>query len=110
MGGGGGGANLPLSHTHQAPAQIFQNVLFRCSLAQANLFAIFALSSVSLIDCTSVGSCSGAPASWCSLAFVSVRAENVRSEVADVTGIVKHIGKSVFRCQNVGGGGGGAAP
>ena len=32
-----------------------------------------------------------------------LRAENVRSEVADVTGIVKYIGKSVFRHQNVGG-------
>ena len=97
----GGGAHLPLSHTY-TPAQIFQNVLFRCSLAQAILFAIFALSSVSLIDCTSVGSCSDGPASWCSSG--RLRAENVRSEVADVTGIVKNIGKSVFRHQNVWGG------
>ena len=98
----GGRAHLPLSHTH-TPAQIFQNVLFRCSLAQVLLFAIFALSSVSLIDCTSVGSCSGGPASWCSLG--RLRAENVRSEVADVTGIVENINKSVFRYQTVGGGG-----
>ena len=34
----------------------------------------------------------------------------MRSEVADVTGIVKNIGKSVFRHQNVGEGGGGALP
>ena len=95
----GGGAHLPLNHTH-TPAHIFQNVLFRCSLAQAILFAIFALSSVSLIDCISVGSCSGGPASWYSLG--RLRAENVRSEVADVTGIVENINESVFRHQNVG--------
>ena len=38
------------------------------------------------------------------LLSLRLRAENVRSEVADVTGIVKNIGKSVFRHQNVGGG------
>ena len=40
------------------------------------------------------------------LLSLRLRAENVRSKVADVTGIVKNIGKSVFRHQNVGGGGG----
>ena len=44
------------------------------------------------------------------LLSLRLRAENVRSEVADVTGIVKNIGKSVFRHQNVGGGGGRPAP
>ena len=39
------------------------------------------------------------------LLSLRLRAENVRSEVADVTGIVKNIGKSVFRHQDVGGGG-----
>ena len=38
----------------------------------------------------------------------SLRAENVRSEVTDVTGDVKYIGKSVFRHKNVCWGGGGA--
>ena len=33
-----------------------------------------------------------------------------RSEVADVTGFVKYNRKSVFRHQNVGGGGGGYGP
>ena len=34
----------------------------------------------------------------------------MRSEVADVTGIVENINKSVFRHQTVGGGGRGALP
>ena len=34
----------------------------------------------------------------------------MRSEVANVTGIVKYIGKSVFRHQNWGGAGGGLRP
>ena len=33
----------------------------------------------------------------------------MRSEVADVTGIVENINKSVFRYQTVGGGGGGGS-
>ena len=39
----------------------------------------------------------------------SLRAENVRSEVTDVTGDVKYIGKSVFRHKFLFGGGGGGA-
>ena len=50
-----------------------------------------------------VYSCSGGPASLCFLGSY-LGAENVRSEVADVTGIVKYIGKTVFRHQNWGGG------
>ena len=51
-GGGGGGrsVHLPVSHTH-IPTQIFQNALCVVrSLAQANLFAIFTVSIVSVID------------------------------------------------------------
>ena len=45
-GGGGGGAHLSPSHAH-IPTPKFS---LRCSLAQANLFAIFTVSSVSVID------------------------------------------------------------
>ena len=90
-----GGGLLPLSHMH-TPIQIFSKCFLHCSLAQA----IFTVSSVSVINLwQKLGSCPGSRASTCFLlgSFLSrPRAENVGSEVADVTGIVKYIRKSVF--------------
>ena len=89
------GGLLPLSHMH-TPIQIFSKCFLHCSLAQA----IFTVSSVSVINLwQKLGSCPGSRASTCFLlgSFLSrPRAENVGSEVADVTGIVKYIRKSVF--------------
>ena len=73
----------------------FPKCPLRYSLTQANVFAIFTVSTVSVIDfwqCISG-----------QLFLSRLRAKNVRSEVTDVTGIVKYISKSVFRHQNVGG-------
>ena len=72
-------AHLWLSYT-QTPTQIFQNVL-RYSLAQTNVFAIFKVSTLSVIDfwqCISG-----------QLFLSRLRTKNVRSEVTDVTGIEK---------------------
>ena len=66
----------------------------RFSLAQANRFVIFTVSSVKIAKCdnASAGICLGGPDSWCFyVANRLVRAGNVRFKVADVTGNVKYI-------------------
>ena len=97
--GGGEFWNVGGSSLTQPYANLYSNFPkcpLRYSLAQANVFAIFTVSTVSVID---FWQCIGGQS------FLSrLRAENVCSEVTDVTGIVKHISKSVFRHQNVRGG------
>ena len=89
--GGGGGGGASSTQPYAYPYSDFSRCSLHCSLAQA----IFTVSSVSVINLwQKVGSSPGSPASLCFLN--SLRAENVGSEVADVTGIVKYIRKSVF--------------
>ena len=86
-----GGSSL--TQLYANPYSNFPKCPLRYLWAQANVFAIFTVSTVSVIDL------------WHCISgqlFLSrLRAENVRSEVADVTGIVKYTSKSVFRHQNV---------
>ena len=85
-----GGSSLTQPYAN--PYSNFPKCLLRYSLAQANVFAIFTVSTVSVIDLWQCIS---------RLLFLSrVRADNMRSEVTDVTSIVKYISKSVFRDQN----------
>ena len=80
-----GGSSLTQPYAN--PYSNFPKCLLRYSLAQANVFAIFTVSTVSVIDLWQCIS---------RLLFLSrLRAENVRSEVTDFTGIVKHVSKSV---------------
>ena len=85
------GAHLWLSYAN--PYTNFPKCPLRYSLAQANVFAIFTVSTVSeIVLCQCISR----------LLFLSrLRADNMRSEVTDVTSIVKYISKSVFRHQNV---------
>ena len=86
-----GGSSLTQPYAN--PYSNFPKCLLRYSLAQANVFAIFTVSTVSVIDLWQCIS---------RLLFLSrLRADNMRSEVTDVTSIVKYISKSVFRHQNV---------
>ena len=94
-----GRVHLPLSHTH-TPAQIFQNAL--CVVHWHKQYSQCLVCPQSM-QCNSRQlfrrSCFIVLLRW----FLSrLRAENVRSEVADNTDIVKYIGKCVFRHQNVG--------
>ena len=88
-----GGSSLTQPYTN--PYSNFPKCPLRHLLAQANVFAILTVSTVSVIDF------------WRCIRgqlFLSrLRTENVRSEVTDVTVIVKYISKSVFRHQNTGG-------
>ena len=86
-----GGSSLTQPYAN--PYSNFPKCLLRYSLAQANVFAVFTVSTVSVIDLWQCIS---------RLFFLSrLRADNMRSEVTDVTSIVKYISKSVFRHQNV---------
>ena len=98
---GGSSSTQPYAY----PNSNFPKFALRCSLAQA-LFTVFSVFVIDLWRCISRQlfrrSCFIVLLRW----FLSpLRAENVRSEVADNTDIVKYIGKCVFRHQNVAGGG-----
>ena len=85
-----GGSSLTQPYAN--PYSNFPKCLLRYSLAQANVFAVFTVSTVSVIDLWQCIS---------RLLFLSrLRADNMHSEVTDVTSIVKYISKSVFRHQN----------
>ena len=94
--GGGEFWNVGGSSLTQPYANLYSNFPkcpLRYSLAQANVFANFKVSTVSVID---LWQC------FSGQLFLSrLRADNMRSEVTDVTSIVKYISKSVFRHQNV---------
>ena len=92
--GGGGGAHLPLSHAY-TPPQIFHNTLGGFSWHKQTSFqsSQCLVCPSSICDNASVGSCSTFFRRSCFIVllrwFLSrLRAENVRSEVADVTGNV----------------------
>ena len=94
-----GRVHLPLSHTH-TPAQIFQNAL--CVVHWHKQYSQCLVCPQSM-QCK----CRQLFRRSCFIVFLRwflrrLRAENVRSEVADNTDIVKYIGKCVFRHQNVG--------
>ena len=102
-GGGGGGGDGLIFHSaiRIDPSDVPKcPLILCCSLAQANFFAIFTVSSVSVIDLWQCISRQLFRPS-CFMVLLSqflsrLRAENVRSKVAYVKGIVKFIFKRVF--------------